>query len=125
MDALFRHRYFLSSGFFRIYFLQRELADNKERMSFLVSVTKKKFPRAVDRNRIKRLIREAIRHEKGILQNLIDNSEFRFIFAVTYLGNSLPDSEITTSSVKKLFQLWVKKYEKNSTSSHLPSDTID
>lgn len=94
-------------------------------MSFLVSVTKKKFPRAVDRNRIKRLIREAIRHEKGILQNLIDNSEFRFIFAVTYLGNSLPDSEITTSSVKKLFQLWVKKYEKNSTSSHLPSDTID
>lgn len=125
IDALFRHRYFLNSGFFRIYFLQQELSEGKEKIGFLVSVTKKKFPHAVDRNRIKRLIREAIRHEQSILYNIIDNSEFRYLFALTYMGNTLPDSATTTKHVKNLFQLWVKKYEKNTTDSHLSSGAID
>ncbi|MCO5230651.1 MAG: ribonuclease P protein component [Chitinophagales bacterium] len=125
IDALFRHRYFLNSGLFRIYFLQQELSEGKEKVSFLVSVTKKKFPHAVDRNRIKRLIREAIRHEQSILHQIIDNSEFRYLFALTYMGNTLPDSATTTKYVKNLFQLWVKKHEKNTTDSHLSSGTID
>lgn len=58
----------------------------------LVAVSSKKFPRAVDRNRIKRLIRESL---KGVD---IGNRAI----AVVYLGNTLPTFDIIKSSIFKL-----------------------
>jgi ribonuclease P protein component len=59
---------------FRCIYLWKETSDFSVKIA--VSVSKKKFKRAVDRNRIKRIARESYRLEKGILyQKYTDTSK--------------------------------------------------
>jgi len=64
-----------------------------------VSVSKKKFKRAVDRNRIKRLMREAYRHNKKML---IDNNVSGYAFMILYLSRDLPDYKLVNSKTQAL-----------------------
>lgn len=125
IDALFRHRFFLKSGNFRLYYLTQELLSPKEKVQFLVSVSKKNFPLAVNRNQIKRWIREAIRLEKLFLEDYLSVLNNRYLFAVTYLGNKKPDAAKARKEVHQLFQLWIQLDEKNKTNPHLPTSPID
>lgn len=56
----------------------------------LISVSKKKFKRAVKRNRVKRLIREAYRHNKHLLIERLYNKELNVDIAFLYLKDELP-----------------------------------
>ena len=58
---------------------------------FLFAVSSKKFKRAVDRNRIKRLMKESV--DKVV--NKINNKKI----AIVYIGNGIPNSEIINNSV--------------------------
>lgn len=63
-----------------------------EKSEILVTVSSKKFPRAVDRNKIKRLLREST---KGL--DVKNRS-----LAIVYVGNELPNFETIRKSVSKL-----------------------
>ena len=91
----------------------------------MVSVSKKNFQLAVDRNQIKRWIREAIRLEKSFLEEYLSVLNNRYIFAVTYLGNKKPDAAKTQKGVHQLFQLWTQLDEKNKTNSDSTTSSID
>ncbi len=64
-----------------------------------VSVSKRIFKRAVDRNRIKRLMREAYRHNKKML---IDNNVSGYAFMILYLSKDLPDYKLVNSKTQAL-----------------------
>jgi len=64
---------------------------------YAVSVPKKRFKKAVDRNRIKRLLRESIRHHKSIL-----SEDSPIILMVIYVGNEELSHKIIDASIKKL-----------------------
>ncbi len=66
---------------------------------FGVSVSKKNFKRAVDRNRIKRLMREAYRHNKKML---IDNNISGYAFMILYISKDLPDYKLVNSKTQVL-----------------------
>ena len=55
----------------------------------LISVSKKKFKRAVDRNKIKRLVREAYRLNKHTLYDQLEAKQL--ILHINYIAPKIPD----------------------------------
>lgn len=74
-----------------------------------VSVPKRNFKKAVDRNRIKRLLRETYRKEKYTVYNTIEKP---YVFMISYIGKEeLPYLEIE-KKMQKLLNLFVEEVHK-------------
>lgn len=71
--------------------------------SILISVPKKRFKRAVKRNRVKRQIREAYRKNKHELLRVLGGQHMGLHLAFIYLGNELrPSTEMESKLVELL-----------------------
>lgn len=84
-------------------------------VQFALSVSKKKFKRAVDRNRIRRLVREAYRLNKHILyEKLTDQqqatSDKQIALMVIYTGAEILSFEEIEKAMRGLLCRLVKKY---------------
>jgi len=73
-----------------VYFIEDEPDKSRQMASILISVSKKKFKRAVKRNRVKRLIREAYRLNKSPYLQLLQRNSKRIDIAFLYLKDELP-----------------------------------
>lgn len=74
----------------------------------LVSVSKRSFKRAVDRNRIKRLMREAWRLQKPALYSVLREHEKQRALVLIYVGRELPTFEGMQASVDVLIKKMVR-----------------
>ncbi len=89
--------------------------SNKSQSNFGVSVPKKKFKRAVDRNKIKRLIKEALRLNKSILNNELSKRNVSVHIMVLFNGEKIPSYnsvEIKIKEILKRLALGIQSYEK-------------
>jgi ribonuclease P protein component len=77
----------------------------------MVSVSKRHFKRAVKRNRIKRQVREAFRHQKYLLQEPLTREGKNVCVAVAFiwLSDELYSSEVVDDKVKRLLQRLCEK----------------
>ena len=55
-----------------------------------VTVSSRNFKKAVDRNRVKRIVREVYRLQKLPLQNLLEEQDKHLIMFFIYVGKELP-----------------------------------
>ncbi len=65
-----------------------------------VTASKKHFKKAVDRNRIKRLMREAYRLQKGPLKTLIEEKSLHCYLFFVFTDKTLPDFATIKESMK-------------------------
>lgn len=73
------------------------------------SVPKRRFKRAVDRNRIKRLLREAFRRNKSILLEGLDREAPQFAWMILYTGKEeMPLSRIDRK-MRKVMHAFLKE----------------
>lgn len=73
-------------------------------VSVLVSVPKKRFHDAVDRNRVKRQIREAYRKHKHTLVQLMETREQGLLLAVVYVSDKIEDTAYVEKRMVKLLE---------------------
>ena len=66
----------------------------------LVSVSKRRFKRAVKRNRVKRQVREAYRKNKHLLTEKLQLHNMNLAIAFIYLSDRLSDSEEIEAKMK-------------------------
>ena len=76
-----------------------------------VSVAKRNFKKAPDRNRLKRLMRETYRLQKGIVY---DNLENPYIFMISYIGREKMPYEELFSKMNKLLTLFIQEVKNKS-----------
>lgn len=74
----------------------------------MFSVSKKKFPSAVKRNRIKRLMREAYRHEKPNVYAAIGEGR-HYHLAILFSGQEMPDLTTIHKSLAEALQKWLSR----------------
>ncbi|MFA6947145.1 MAG: ribonuclease P protein component [Pedobacter sp.] len=100
---------------FRIVWLPED-SNSKLPVQILISVPKKKFKRAVDRNLIKRRIREVYRlHKSEDLYSFLNEHSARILLAVNYIGNEIPDYGF----LEKKFKDALARFKKSYLSSHV------
>ena len=88
IDCLFKQGNAFISYPLRVVYLAQK-PSSEALIAVLVSVPKKKFKRAVKRNRMKRLIREAYRQKKGSLIRHCRENESGLLIAFLFIGNEL------------------------------------
>src|SRR5690348_11337109 len=64
------------------------------------TVSSRQFKRAVDRNRIRRLIREAYRLQKSSLQQTLEENKQQLALFIIYLGKELPEFQLISDKTK-------------------------
>jgi ribonuclease P protein component len=80
-------------------------------VSILISVPKRKFKRAVKRNQMKRLIREAYRLNKTALIQYYQEKESGLLIAFLYIGNELCRWEEMEAAMQKAIGILTEKTE--------------
>lgn len=90
----------------RVVFMKRTIVDDQPRAAMLVSVPKRYFKHAVDRNRVKRQVREAFRRNKSIItQNLTDDHEAVAMAFVWLTNEKYPSSVVENRMVRLLTRI--------------------
>lgn len=90
----------------RVVFMKRTIVDDQPHAAMLVSVPKRYFKHAVDRNRVKRQVREAFRRNKSIItQNLTDDHDAVAMAFVWLTNEKYPSSEVENRMVRLLTRI--------------------
>ena len=74
----------------------------EEALQVVVVVSKRNFKRAVDRNRIKRLMRESWRHHKNALREEIAAAGMHLAVALVFNGKELPEFTEVDAKISEL-----------------------
>lgn len=108
IDKLFNSGNYLNLPPLRLGYLVDEAGEN-DALQLGVGVSGRHFKKAVDRNRVKRLLREAWRVQKTELANLAKDRNRSLKVFIIYTGRELPDYQLifekTRSAIAKLSTL--------------------
>ena len=105
IELLFEEGKSLSRHPIRIIWRKLDLAKGHPPAQVLFSVSKRKFSKAVERNRIKRLMRESYRLSKPAFYESIPQG-MAFHIAIIFIGNEMADFySIQTSMAQALNRL--------------------
>jgi ribonuclease P protein component len=77
----------------------------------MISVSKKNFPRAVDRNRVKRMIREIYRLHKHNIYKHLETKGRKYALSINYVGKTIMEYAELESRLKVIFERLTNPHE--------------
>ena len=80
-------------------------------VQYAVTVPKKKFPKATQRNRIKRQMREAYRLRKHVLHAALEEDQAQLAFMVIYTAKEALPSRDIEIAMQKMIKRFLKKWK--------------
>jgi len=101
---------------FRIYFIvnsESPIQKDESRLKFGTGVSAKNFKKAVDRNRIKRLTREAWRLQKNEIREKTSEKQKQLNVFFIYTGKELPDFKTVKEKVAIALKKLADKIDEN------------
>jgi ribonuclease P protein component len=104
---------------YRIYYLLNQkvaLSQNPVKIKFGVGVSRKTFKKAVDRNRIKRLAREAYRLQKNELNEIVKTNNQQLDLFFIYTAREITDFNTAKEKVKLILKNLIKIVNENNSS---------
>ncbi len=96
---------------FRLVWRPVEEARSSFPVQFTVSVSKRRFKHAVDRNRVKRLVREAYRLRKHELYDALPEGSPQLAWMIIFIGKEMPDYPKVEKAMRKLIAKFIKQYQ--------------
>jgi ribonuclease P protein component len=86
------------------YFTPQDLTPQSPKAQVVISVSKKRFKHSVDRNLIKRRIKEVYRLHKGnLLYHPLNLSNQQLILGISYVGKEILPSDFLEKKMKSVF----------------------
>lgn len=98
IDLLFKEGKALSV--FPVKIIYKVTASQIPGLQAAFSVSKRHFKKATDRNRIKRLLREAWRLQKNEWQKTLEQNNQQAVVFILFTGNELPAYELVVEKIK-------------------------
>ena len=98
---------------FKLIYKTGELNDSDSNSKIAVSVSKRNFKRAVDRNYIKRKLRESFRKNKFSLYEFLQQTNQNVYFIVIYIAKEDISYQDIEKEMKLLLNKLVKRIESN------------
>jgi ribonuclease P protein component len=115
IDGLFDHGNKMIVFPFRIMY---QLSPGEPGLKAGFTVSSRNFPRAADRNRIKRLSREAYRLQKNTLQEMLKETRQEANLFFIYTGKEIPDLTQVRNSIQLLIDKLVKQLHEGNSSNN-------
>jgi ribonuclease P protein component len=112
IELLFRKGASFGQYPLRLVYLPLQEQPEGHMVKIAVSVPKKKFAKAVHRNRIKRQIREAWRLHKSILYKKLPPQSPPFAFMIIYVAKEAVSYQEIEQAVKSMIFRFAKKWKK-------------
>ena len=100
IEQLFDDGHRFSHTLFKVFYIQ----NDKPGLQFGVGVSSKNFKKAVDRNRIKRLTKEAYRLQKNGLQQQLKEKKTGLDLFIIYTGKELPEYKNVYKNITVILQ---------------------
>ncbi len=94
-----------------IYLELKEVVDYPVKAG--VGASSRNFKKATDRNRIKRLLREAYRGEKITLHNYLQAQNRKVVFFLLFTGKTITDCELIKAKMPLLMQRLIHELNEN------------
>ena len=112
IDQLFKEGRSFNLFPYRVFYLFPQTKapgpDKSSLLQFGVGVSTRNFKHAVDRNRIKRLTREAYRLQKASFQELLQSRQLAVACFLIYTGKELPVYEVVSEKIAVILNRLIK-----------------